>query len=93
MKINTSSIKSINKKIPKGWVKFKYGHCYACNIHPAFHRHHVHYDEPEKVVNLCITCHKKITKINKDKGWEKKSKLTKEERIDIFDVFLDSFRA
>ena len=75
------------------YIPFKYGKCEACSTNPAEQRHHVFYESGGLVKKLCRSCHKKVTKLNTKAGWEKKSKLTKEERIDIFNTFQDSLRS
>ena len=61
--------------------------CEACG-NVAYHRHHIHYGRSPLVSLLCIPCHKSITKINTDAGWEKRASLTISERMHIFDKFL-----
>ena len=82
----------INNKKPKGWVEYKFGVCQTCRKRPASNRHHIHYEDDISIAKLCRECHKEVTRRNKDAGWKKMAPLTKEERIDIFAIFQDSFR-
>ena len=62
--------------------------CIKCGAEQLLHRHHITY-EPEYLALLCETCHIVITKINTAVAF-KVGKLSNEQRIAIYDFFLQS---